>query len=195
MIPPDLVPILLPVVQTLEGLGVAYQIGGSLASSGWGMPRSTQDADLVADLRLAHVAPFVARLENAYYLNDETIADAIRRRGSFNLIHLDTMFKIDVFIRKPQPFEDATFQRAQRAWIDDPPTQQAVFTSAEDIVLHKLVWYQMGGGVSERQWLDVLGVLKVRAAELDLPYLHTWGARLGVSDLLARAMEDAGLSP
>ncbi len=101
MIPLDPAPILLPVVHALEELDVPYQIGGSLASSVWGMPRSTQDADLVADLRLADAVPFVARLQEAFYVDIDAVTDAIHRRASSNLIHFETMFKIDIFIYKP----------------------------------------------------------------------------------------------
>jgi len=193
MIPPDLVPVIMPVVQVLNDLDVPYQIGGSLASSVWGLPRSTQDIDLVADLQPAHVIPFATRLDSIYYVDAEAIHDAINRHGSFNIIHLNTMFKIDIFIRKPTPFEATTFKRARRAQLSDMTDQQAMFTSPEDIVLHKLAWYRMGGGVSERQWLDVLGVLKVQGADLDQTYLHSWAEQLGVGDLLKRALEDAGL--
>ena len=195
MIPIGVLRPLLPLVQALVSLHVPYQIGGSVASSLWGLGRSTQDADIVADLRLLHVDPLVAQLEDQYYIDAEMIRDAIRHRSSFNIIYLETMFKIDVFIRKPTAFEDATFQRARRQPIDDPPDLEVVFTSPEDIILHKLVWYQMGGGVSERQWLDAIGVLKMQGPTLDSAYLHNWATRLGVSDLLARALDDAGISP
>ena len=192
MIPPDWIPALRPVLQAFQSLGVPYQIGGSLASSAWGLPRSTQDADLVADLRAAQVLPLVALLHDEYYIDDQMIRDAIHHHSSFNLLHLETMLKVDVFIRKPTAFDAATFERARRADLADPPEEQAVFTSPEDIILHKLVWYQMGDRVSERQWLDVLGVLKVQGTDLDARYLRKWAAQLGVAALLAQAWEEAG---
>lgn len=72
--------------------------------------------------------------------------------------------------------------------------EQAVFTSPEDIILHKLIWYEMGGRVSERQWLDVLGVLKVQSTDLDAAYLRKWAAKLRVAALLAQAWDEAGLA-
>ncbi len=189
----DPAPMLLPVVQALEELGIAYQIGGSLASSVWGLPRSTQDADLTADLRQADAALFVTRLQDAYYVDIDAVTDAIHRHGAFNLIHLDTMFKVDVFIYKPSPFEDSTFSRAQRHGLGSSGDQDAVFTSPEDIVLHKLRWYKSGGGVSERQWLDVLGVLKVQGSKLDQTYMTIWAIQLGLDDLMNRALEESGL--
>jgi hypothetical protein len=193
MIPSDWVPVLQPIIHAFDGLGVPYQIGGSLASSAWGLPRSTQDADLVADLQLQHVDPFAAQLLDSYYIDASMIRDAIVRQSSFNLLHLATMLKVDVFIPKRSAFDEAAFQRARPQWLDEPQTEQALFTSPEDIILHKLVWYRSGGEVSERQWLDVLGVLKVQAEDLDAIYLRKWAARLGVTDLLARTWQDAGL--
>lgn len=177
-----------PLLTALDRLGIPYQIGGSLAAMAWSRPRTTQDADLLLDLQPAQVAPLVAALEAEYYIDDQAVHDAIRQRASFNIVHLDTMFKIDFFIRNPAaPFDTATFQRARHAFLDDPPTIPAVFTSPEDIVLRKLVWYQMGSGVSDRQWLDILEVLQTQAPDLDRPYMRQWGARLGVADLLAEA--------
>jgi len=193
MIPPDWVPVLQPVIHAFNALGVPFQIGGSLASSAWGLPRSTQDADLVADLQIQHVDQFVARLQDSYYIDASMIRDAIAKQSSFNLLHLATMLKVDVFILKRSAFDDAAFQRARPQWLDDPQSEQVLFTSPEDIILHKLVWYQLSGEVSERQWLDVLGVLKVQAEDLDAAYLREWAARLGVAELLERAWQEAGL--
>ncbi len=193
MIPSDWVPVLQPVIYAFNALGVPFQVGGSLASSAWGLPRSTQDADLVADLQLQHVDQFVARLQDSYYIDASMIRDAIAKQSSFNLLHLATMLKVDVFILKRSAFDDAAFQRARPQWLDDPQSEQVLFTSPEDIILHKLVWYQLSGEVSERQWLDVLGVLKVQAEDLDAAYLREWAAKLGVAELLARAWQEAGL--
>jgi hypothetical protein len=193
MIPAEWGRVLRPVIQTFGSLGVPYQIGGSLASSAWGLPRSTQDADLIADLQPGHVASFVAQLQDQYYIDDLMIHNAIRRHSSFNLLHLDTMLKVDVFIHKPSAFEEAAFWRARPEWLDDPPTEQVLFTSPEDIILHKLVWYKMGGKVSERQWLDVLGVLKVQGTSLDTEYMREWARHLDVDDLLIQAHNEAGL--
>jgi hypothetical protein len=194
MIPDDVLTALLPVVQALEALDVPYHIGGSVASTVWSFARTTNDADIIAFLHAAHVAPFVATLTvQDYYADEEAIYEAIRRRGSFNLFYQPTMFKVDIFVPAPRPFDESAQARARLIWADDPPTQQLRLASPEDVVVQKLVWYRMGGGVSERQWLDVLGVLKAQAADLDQSYLHQWATRLGVADLLVRALGEAGL--
>lgn len=102
---PEIVTALAPVVEALEELGVAYHIGGSVASSVHGIPRFTIDADIVTDLRLEHVRLLVKQLEAEYYIDADAVRDAIRRRGSFNAIHLDTMLKVDVFIPKMRAFD------------------------------------------------------------------------------------------
>jgi len=187
----DIVAALEPVVDALTALGVRYQVGGSVASSALGVPRSTLDVDVVCELREEHVADFVARLVDAYYVDADMIRDAIGRRASFNVIHLATMLKVDVFVRKGRPFDRKSFERGVRRPLDDSPGARLFdVTSAEDIVLHKLEWFRLGDGVSERQWTDVVGVIAVQREELDLAYLRRWAAELGIEDLLQRALAD-----
>lgn len=179
------------VIDVLDTLGAPYAIGGSLASALHGVMRATMDADLVADLRPEHAEPLAQALGNAFYADVEMIRDAIRRHGSFNLIHLETMFKVDVFVAKPRAFDRSQLARRQLHLLSEDPEHHAYVTSAEDIVLSKLEWYRMGSEVSDRQWSDVLGVLKVQGSRLDRDYIHRMAVELGVADLLERAFEEA----
>jgi len=189
---PDLWRALLPVVEALEEMGVAYHVGGSVASSFTGIARATQDADLVADLELPHVTPFTTALTDLYYLDRERVEQAVRTRRSFNAIHLPTMYKVDVFVAKDTPF--ARENTARRVAIEVPGLGRSLyFASPEDIVLHNLLWYTDGGGVSDRQWHDLQGVLRLRRASIDLAYLRDWAARLGIYELLEKAVEEADL--
>jgi hypothetical protein len=179
------------VTQTFERLGIRYAVGGSFASSLHGVMRSTLDVDIVADMRLEHIAPLVAALTPEFYADDEMMKDAIEHHSSFNLIHYETAFKVDVFIRKERAFDQAQLERRALAVIATDPEASLYITSPEDTILAKLEWYRMGGEVSDRQWRDILGVLKTRAAELDLPYLRRTAALLKVTDLLDRALGEA----
>lgn len=183
--------ITLLVTQTLERLGIPYAIGGSLASSVHGVMRSTLDVDIVADMRLEHIQPLVAALSREFYADDEMMRDAIERRSSFNLIHYETAFKVDIFIRKSRAFDQMQLERRQPSVIATDPEQSVYVTSPEDVILSKLEWYRMGGEVSDRQWRDILGVLKTRAGELDLDYLRRWARELNVADLLERAWKQS----
>ena len=179
------------VTQVFERLGIRYAVGGSFASSLHGVMRSTLDVDIVADMRLEHIAPLVEALSPDFYADDEMMKDAITHHSSFNLIHYGTAFKVDVFICKERAFDQAQLERRALAVIGMDPETSLYITSPEDTILAKLEWYRMGGEVSDRQWRDILGVLKTRSDELDLPYMRQSSVTLNVTDLLDRALREA----
>ncbi len=193
--PGDSIRVTLLVTNTLERLGIPYAVGGSLSSSLYGVMRSTLDADILADMRSEHIQPLVAALSKDFYADDEMMRDAIERHSSFNLIHYETSFKVDIFIPKARLFDRMQLQRRRAAILATDPEQELYVTSAEDVILSKLEWYRMGGEVSDRQWLDVLGVLKTRAGALDIEYLREWAKELKVSDLLKKALAESTYSP
>ncbi len=140
----------LKVTEFFEKLGVPYFIGGSLASTLYGMVRTTQDADIVTQMRFEHLQPFVTALQDEFYVDTEMIAEAIRHYSNFNIIHRETMFKVDIFIPRPRPFLQAQLTRARRQEFDLEPKHSAKFASPEDTILSKLEWYRLGGEVSDR---------------------------------------------
>jgi hypothetical protein len=180
----------LGVAESLEALGVSYAIGGSFASALHGVMRATMGADLVADLHTEQIEPLAAALGDTFYADVEMMRDAVLQHSSFNLIHLETMFKVDVFVAKPRAFDRSQLARRQLYVLSEEPERRAYVASAEDIVLAKLEWYRQGGEASERQWRDVLGVLKVQGERLDRDYLLGMAAELGVTDLLLKAFEE-----
>lgn len=193
MIVPDLWQALHPVVAAFQELGIDYYIGGSVASSAYGIARSTLDVDVIADLRESHVDALVSSLQADYYIDSRMIQRALTTKTTFNVIHLATMIKVDVFVLKVSPYDQTAFQRRRTDSLVEETSSLISFAAPEDVILHKLGWYRLGGEVSDRQWSDVLGVLEVQRGALDIEYLHSWAARLGVTDLLQRAL--SAISP
>lgn len=196
MKPDEIVEALDRVANVLDQLGVRYYVGGSIASSVRGAPRASIDVDVAAELGPEHVLPFVAALGEGYYVSEERVRDAVAARRSFNLIHLDTMLKIDVFVSRQRPFDRAAFDRLTSEPLDAAGTSRPhPVPRAEDVILLKLEWFRAGGEVSDRQWGDILGVSKAMGPTLDRGHLTRWAGELGVSDLLERALLESGLEP
>lgn len=183
----------LKIAEIFENLGINYLIGGSVASSILGEPRATLDIDVVADLQLSQVQPLVEIMTGEFYIDDAMLIQAIDSKSSFNIIHLDTMLKVDIFILSQQPLAQIEMQRRQQLIMSENPPRTAWFATSEDIILQKLIWYRLGNQISDRQWRDVLGVMKVQANQLDFNYLQEWAQRLNLLDLLAKALREAGL--
>jgi hypothetical protein len=185
----DVLAVTLEVAEALEELNVAYMVAGSLASSMHGIPRSTEDVDLVAEISEEQAQPLADMLRGRFYVDADMISRAVRNRASFNVIHLESMFKVDVYL----PGDDAAgreeLARRKKLELPGAPGRSIAVASPEDTILQKLVWFRKGDEVSDRQWKDVLGVAKVKRGKLDLGYLRKWAAELEVSDLLEKALE------
>lgn len=170
-------------------LQIQHFLGGSAASSLRGSPRMTNDIDLVADIRPDQVAEFVRGLEPAFYVSAEAVHEAIARKSAFNIIHLDTVLKIDIFVFDGSPWAQAELARASYEPIGPDPSAPSIpVAGAEDLIIQKLYWFQLGGEVSDRQWQDVLGMLRAQAGLLDMDYVRHWCGQRGVAPLLERAL-------
>lgn len=177
--------------RVFDALGIRYIVGGSVASSFYGVPRFTRDVDLVANVQRAHADAIANALAEEFYVDADMIREAVEHRASFNIIHLATMFKADVFIQQGDPWAHEEMARARTEEVHAPEGPVTIrFASPEDILLHKLVWYKLGNEVSDRQWGDVLGLLEVQGDALDQQYLDRWAPALEVVDLLARARRE-----
>jgi hypothetical protein len=189
--PVDPIETALLVARCLDEIGVLHTIGGSIASSFAGEPRSTVDIDIVAALEERHVEALVSLLSPAFYVDADALRRAIRERSSANLIHRATQLKVDVFVAGGTPLDDR--QLSRRLAVDLGDGRRLHVHPPEDILLQKLRWFRRGGGVSDRQWRDISAIVRVQGARLDRDYLAEGAAILGVSDLLDRAL--AGPSP
>jgi hypothetical protein len=179
------------VMSVFDHLGIPCALGGSWASSYYGIARSTFDADLNVEPFPGQEAAFVASFGSDYYVSLDAVRQAVRSRSTFNVIGIAAGFKVDVFVSKGSDFDRSVIERRRPVVPPDDPLHSLTLVAPEDIVLHKLEWYRIGGEQSERQWLDVQGVLKVQANSLDREYLRRWATRLGVDDLLAEALDEA----
>ena len=185
---------MLAVVAAIEQLQVPFFVAGSFASNAYGFYRATADVDLVADLKIHHVDPLVEALTGRFYVSKDAVRQAVMSRGSFNVIEFSTSMKVDVFTLKRELFQLEQMQRRMRRALNPEGTIETWLASPEDTILAKLDWYRLGGGVSDRQWGDVLGVMKVQAENLDLAYLRRWADELRLRDLLDRTLSDSGLA-
>ena len=182
------------VIQSFDAIGIAYAIGGSVASTVHGIPRLTADVDLIADMREEHIEALVQALQEEFYADGDMMREAIQNRSSFNVIHLPTMVKADIFLLPTSPFAISEWSRRQWKQIGpDADSPAAYVASAEDMILQKINWYHLTGERSDRQWGDVQGMLKVQGTALDFTYLAHWAAELELTDLLENALIDAGL--
>lgn len=187
--PVDPIAVALTVGRTLDALGIVHTIGGSIASSIAGEPRSTVDIDIVAALGESDVPQLVAALSADFYVNDEALHRAVRERSSANVIHQATQLKVDIFVAGGTPLDEQQLRRRLAVEVAEGRTLHV--HPPEDILLQKLRWYRKGGEASDRQWRDILGIIRVQAQQLDRDYLRANAPVLGVADLLARALSDA----
>jgi hypothetical protein len=189
MTPADPIAVAAIVAAILEETGIRYVIGGSVASSLMGEPRSTLDLDIMISCDADSVRSLVARLKNEFYVDEDDALQAVANQSAFNAIHLGSSLKVDFFLAESHPFATKQLDR-RRAVRVDPAGVNLYFYTPEDLIVRKLMWFRAGREVSERQWRDVLGVLKT-SADLDLHLLRESANEVGVGDLLDRALTDA----
>lgn len=180
----------------LDELSIPYYVGGSIASSAHGEPRSTQDADIAVSIEENQACLLIEAMQREFYISSTSVAEALSgRMTTFNVIHLETSIKADIYlIRLDNEYERSQLARRQRYTSEDRPELSFYLCTPEDIILQKLVWYRLGRQQSDKQWRDILGVLKLQGESLDFTYLQNWAERLSLTPLLTQAQTEAGLT-
>jgi hypothetical protein len=183
--------IALLVAAAFDAVGCEYFLGGSVASSLQGEPRATNDIDFVVAMPRFRVRAFAEKLGSDFEIDQDMLRDALDRGGCANIFYLPAVTKVDIFGLGSAPYDEAEFGRRRRMRVRS--TGEELFVkSPEDTVLRKLLWYREGGEVSEKQWRDVVEVLRVSGPEMNPAYLDMWAPRLGLDALLARARASVG---
>ena len=188
---PDAVRALDALKPLLAELGIEYAVGGSLASGHYGEPRSTADVDLFVELPNEKLDRLLAALRGRFYAPEQPARDAVRVGGMFNIVHLETMHKIDIHVSRGTALDQDEIARRQFVSLTQDGEHMVFIASAEIIVLRKLEWYRRGHCVADHQWRDVLGVLKGQAGRLDLHYLRRMAVTLGLDELVERALAES----
>lgn len=171
-------------------LNIPYFVGGSIASSLYGIPRATQDVDIIVEMSVAHVNMFIKSIEDDFVVNVDAVKSAVRKKSCFNIIDKEELYKVDIFIQKPDDISKAAMLRKIKYTVSELEEIKAFYIcSPEDIISHKLYWFKLGGNVSERQWNDVLEVLKVQGKRIDFDYLRNICKALDVEKLLDKAID------
>ena len=189
---PQDIAVLEKLTDVLDKLNIAYVIGGSFASSAYGAVRFTQDADITVEPFGQVCDKFFEAIKNDFYISKEAMYQALQSRTSFNIIHLTTAFKIDIFIQKENEFQIQMLSHSRKLPLGES-AKKVSFVSPEDIILLKLDWFRQSGCDSQRQWSDVQGVLAAQKENLDFEYLKNWAKKLGLKELLQKAMSESGL--
>jgi len=178
---------LVRVVAMLDAAKIPFMVAGSFASATHGMPRTTQNLDLVIDPPTAEALDAIVRAmpEDDYYVDPNTAREAFRYRSMFNVIDHASGWKVDFIIRKNRDFSREEFARRQAASILGVPVYVA---SPEDTIVSKLEWSRMSGG-SERQRRDIAGVVATLRDQLDRAYIERWVHELSLSDEWTQAQK------
>lgn len=186
--PFDPIAVALLVTDMLDTLRIPHTVGGSIASSFAGEPRSTVDIDIVAAIGEEQIDGLIAAVSADFYLDESALRRAVRERGTVNLIHQATQMKVDLFVAGGTPLDERQIERRREVIVS--PGRVLHIHPPEDILLQKLRWYRRGGEVSDRQWRDILAIIRVQGPRLDRAYLADNAPALGVEDLLGRALRD-----
>lgn len=184
---------LTPLVDALEFYSIPYHLTGSLAISVYVNTRVVQGIEVVADIKFSHVQALSVQVEKTYDVKELAIREAIEHRGSFMLVHHDTLHKIEVVLPAYRAYSQVRQERTQRHVLEQG-TRSFQVASPEDTILMLLEQYKGDGKRTQHLWKTLLELLRTQGAQLDLPYLRLWGTALDVAPLLEQARLRAGIT-
>jgi hypothetical protein len=181
------------VIEILDQIEIDYVLGGSLASSTFGEPRATNDVDIAVVLTATQLNPLIHEFRSkGYYVAERSAAEAISQHSSFNIIHPSGL-KADLFVIGDGVLDQLQIRRRARVELPTKPPREIWVTSPSDQILRKLEWYRLGQETSDRQWRDILGLIKAQHTAIDLVELRSNARQVELVELLQRALDAANI--
>jgi hypothetical protein len=176
------------VIEALDNTQIEYMVTGSIVSSLQGQPRSTHDIDLVVALKTTAIDKLLAAFPAPqFYLNRDSIVEAIQAKDMFNLLEADSGDKVDFWILTDSDFDQSRFSRK---YLEEFDRLKIYISTPEDTILAKLRWARLSGG-SEKHFTDALRVYELQSGRLDMDYLNLWAKKLDVQSLWHKLQEQA----
>ena len=172
------------VVSRLKNASIEYMITGSMALAVYSTPRMTRDIDMIIQVSPEDTGMIVNLFRDDFYIDETSVRQAVQSRGMFNVIHNESIIKVDFIVRKDEEYRTLEFSRRQQIEIEGVPVS---VVAPEDLILSKLVWAKESS--SELQQRDVSQML-AQLEDLDNDYLEQWSEKLGVEELLKKAREN-----
>jgi hypothetical protein len=175
--------LLVDCLRRLNRSGIIYYLTGSMASNYWGIPRTTHDLDFVVQLSDPAGASILREFSEDFYIDEQAVRAAQQPPYQFNAVDTRSALKVDFWQTRAEPFDREMLRRRVRVTLFGEP---AWISTAEDVILHKLVWDRVSP--SERQLADAAGIVAVQANALNNNYLRSWAKELEVADDLERLL-------
>ena len=169
------------IVKFLTANNIQYMLTGSIVSSLQEIPRSTHDIDVIISITKADIPKIIMAFpQEDYYVNENSIKEAVSNKSQFNMLDINEGDKIDFWILTDSEFDKIRFDRKQKVVLFN---FEAYVSTAEDTILQKLYWSKLSGG-SRKQYLDALNVFEIQYGKLDLKYMDVWSKKLAIESML-----------
>lgn len=173
------------VCQKLDQANIPYMLTGSFAANFYAVPRMTRDIDIVIAIQNSKIDRLFATFHQDFYIDKESIKEAIKHQGMFNIIHNDSVFKIDFVVLKDTAYRSTEFLRKRQVQMDNV---QIWIVAPEDLIISKLDWAK--DSLSKMQ-LDDIRNLFLAVNDLDKDYIDMWVRKLELSHIYEKVQKDA----